>query len=63
MSACAVIDFPESARRFPLALIDVLDAAQSQLDEAEQLFCANQPEAAQRCIDAAVALLRGSDDA
>jgi hypothetical protein len=60
---CTVLDFPASARRYPLSQIDTLDAAQSQLDEAEQLFCANQPDAAQRCIDAAVALLRGTDEA
>lgn len=54
---CNVIRFPEEARRYPLALIDALDVAQSQLDEAEQLFCAGEDDAGMRCIDEAVRVL------
>jgi hypothetical protein len=54
---CNVIDFPEEARRYPLSLVDALDLAQSQLDEAEQLFCAGHEEAGLRCVGEAMRAL------
>lgn len=56
-----VLSFPHPGQRSGLALIDALDAAQSELDNAEQLFCAGHPDAAQRCIDTAVRILGGAE--
>jgi hypothetical protein len=40
-------------------LVDALDLAQSQLDEAEQLFCAGHEEAGLRCVGEAMRALEG----
>lgn len=58
---CDLLMFPVPGQRFGLALMDALDAAQTELDNAEQLFCAGQPDAAQTCIDTAVRILGGAE--
>ena len=54
--------FPEPAAcRTGEALLDMLDAAQSRLDEAESLFFAGQNAAAERCVSEAVRILAGEE--
>lgn len=60
---CDVLNFPEQGARSSMALLEQLDAAQSELDSAEKLFAAGHPDAAQRCIDTAICILGGSDHA
>lgn len=48
-----------SSRLHALRLMDALDLAQSQLDEAEQLFCAGHTDAGLRSVGDAIRTLEG----